>query len=144
MKILLKAALIAISLLIGIGKQGHAHINQSPPDTLHLAKPDQENNDSIEYELIILDARFDSWFVKTMRPPGFYTQSYLENWNRILTDQWNALIPTGGRRSCLPETYLNYDTRIDYGMELNHKLFYYFRYIQEVCQPFDMYPGVWN
>lgn len=144
MKTLFKTALVVFTLLAGIGKQGQALISQAPPDTLHLAKPDPENNDTIEYELIILDPGFDAWFVKTMRPAGFYSQSYLENWNRILTDQWNALIPAGSRRSCLPETYLNYDTRIDYGIELNHKLFYYFRYIQEVCQPFGMYPGVWN
>lgn len=140
----LKTALIVCIILIGIGKQGQALITHSPPDTLDFAKPDQENNDTIEYELIILDPGFDAWFVKTMRPQGFYSQAYLENWNRILTDQWNALIPTGGRRSCLPETYLNYDTRIDYGIKLNHKLFYYFRYVQETCRPFDMSPGVWN
>ena len=141
----LQKALIVFIILIGIGKQGQALFNQSPPDTLHFVKTDQESNDTIEYRLIILDPGFDTWFARTKNPQSFYHEPYLENWNRTLAGQWNALITAGGgRRSCLPETYLNYDSRVDYGMELNHKLFYYFRFVQEKCRPFTVYPGSWN
>jgi hypothetical protein len=113
----------------------------SPPDTLQLANP--EPNDTLEYELLIFDARFETWFQRNRQPMDFYHEGYLENWNEQLARQWNALIPGTRRPQCIPETYLNYDPTADYGKELNYRLFYYFRYVHEQCRPFSHVPSRW-
>ncbi|TVR40054.1 MAG: hypothetical protein EA394_08860 [Bacteroidia bacterium] len=112
-------------------------------DTLNLKEAVVEENDTIEYELIIFDPRFSHWYVRESRPIGHYNQSYLERWNKILTDQWNQLYHTSRRRDCVPEVYLEYDPDIDYGMKFNHQLFYYFKYMHERCRLFRSKPGGW-
>ncbi|MFW5778288.1 MAG: DUF6146 family protein, partial [Bacteroidota bacterium] len=99
----------------------------SPPDTLDLENT--HANDSTEYELIIMDPGFNTWFYANSMPKSFYEQSYLESWNERLVIQWNNALMSGGRFNCQPETYLDYDSQIDYGKELNYQLFYYFFYM---------------
>jgi hypothetical protein len=113
----------------------------SPPDTLKFESSDDA--DETEYELIIFDPGFDRWFARNSRPQGFYELTYLENWNRQLAQQWNTKLGTSRRWDCAPQTYLDYDPRIDYGKELNYKLFFYFRYMHEKCRIFDQTPGEW-
>ena len=114
-----------------------------PPDTLRFEN-NAEDNDSIEYELIVLDPEFDSWFLSVQKGEWYYSQSYLESWNRQLVSQWNSQVGFRSRRGCIPEIYIHYDSNIDYGKPLNHKLFYYFRFVQERCSPFSVYPGAWR
>lgn len=115
----------------------------APPDTLHVKTPVAEG-DTIEYQLLIVDPAFESWFLTRGRPESFYSLEYLENWNRLLVSQWNARISRPGRPGCMPLNYLNYDSGISYGLTLNHKLFYYFRYMHERCRIFDQHPGIWR
>lgn len=119
-----------------------SEMSVSPPDTLNFESSD--DGDETEYELIILDSGFDSWFARNSRPMNFYDLSYLENWNRQLAQQWNTKLGTSRRWDCAPQTYLDYDPRIDYGKELNYKLFFYFRYMHEKCRLFDQTPGGWR
>jgi hypothetical protein len=115
----------------------------NPPDTLKF-EPVDESKDSVEYELIIFDPAFDSWFFKNRRPIDFFEQSYLESWNSQLVPQWNGAIVSTRNRDCMPATYLDYRPEIDYGKELNYKLFYYFMYIQQSCRIFSHFPRVWQ
>jgi hypothetical protein len=116
----------------------------APPDTLHFEPTRAPNGDTLEYELIIFDPHFDSWFMQNRQPMGFYEQSYLESWNAQLVTQWNHTLPSASFRSCAPTTYLDYRPNIDYGKELNYKLFYYFRYIHQQCRIFSHFPGPWR
>lgn len=112
-------------------------------DTLHLEKLAPEAGDTVEYELIIFDPGFQTWFVRVRQHEEMYSQEYLESWNMQLVTQWNNLLGRRGRPDCMPETYLNYDPRIDYGKTLNYQLFYYFRYMQERCRIFTNFPQRW-
>jgi len=112
----------------------------APVDTLRF-EPSTEISDTLEYELIIIDPDFDSWFLRNSRPIGFYNEQFLESWNQQLVSQWNNAIFTHRNRDCRPTTYLDYDPDIDYGVELNHKLFYYFKFMQERCRIFLTFPG---
>ncbi len=114
----------------------------SPPDTLDLEN--SHSSDSTEYELIIMDPGFNVWFYANAMPESFYEQSYLENWNERLVIQWNNALMTGGRFNCQPETYLDYDSNIDYGKKLNYELFYYFFYMHRQCGIFSNVPGRWR
>jgi hypothetical protein len=89
-----------------------------------------EVTDSIEYALIILDPGFETWFLTHARPMWYHSQSYLESWNRQFVAAWNSKAMTGRNRRYF-ETFIDYQPHIDYGLELNHKLFYYFQYVEK-------------
>jgi hypothetical protein len=86
--------------------------------------------DSTEYALIILDPGFETWFLTQARPMWYHSQSYLESWNRQYVTAWNSKAMSG-RNSRYFETFIDYQPHVDYGLELNHKLFYYFQYVEK-------------
>jgi hypothetical protein len=104
----------------------------------------EQESDSTEYEVVIFDPEFDRWFATNSRPISFYDESYLKSWNERLVQQWNSFSPSVGRIDCRPMSYLDYDSSIDYGKELNYKLFYYFRFMHERCRIFNSRPGEWR
>jgi hypothetical protein len=94
-------------------------------DTVRIA------NEELEYEIIIIEPGFHSWMLGRAKPEGYYSQSYLETRNRIWVVEWNQRVIQPGRFN--PNLYLmqiDYDPRIDYGYEVNYKLYYYFVYFQ--------------
>ena len=103
-------------------------INTEPKlesDTIRIA------NEEIEYEVLIIDGGFTSWFNSRARPRSFYTQSFLEARNRIWVLEWNrrAYLPTV-YNSNLYEMPINYDSTIDYGFEVNYMIYNYLTYFQ--------------
>lgn len=88
-------------------------------------------NDEIEYEVIIIDAGFQSWFNSYARPRNFYSQSYLEARNNVWVLEWN-------RRARLPMQYnpnlyemeINYNASTNYGYEVNYMIYNYLVYFQ--------------
>ena len=94
----------------------------------------QDNvSDSTEYEMIVMDPGFENWFTVNSKPDWYHSQSYYENWNRQYTHAWNAKINTFPHGHLL-STPINYEDNIDYGLEINHKLFYYFQYVERVLR----------
>jgi len=89
------------------------------------------SNEEIEYDVIIIDGGFTSWFNSYARPRNYYTQSYLEARNRIWVLEWN-------RRAMLPSQYnpnlyemtINYQAGTDYGFEVNYMIYNYLVYFQ--------------
>ncbi len=88
-------------------------------------------NDAIEYEIIIIEPGFNFWLNSTARPEGYYSQEYLESRNRLYVMEWNqrVLNPIQYGRD-LYLTRIDYDSRIDYGYEVNYILYNYFIYFQ--------------
>ena len=93
----------------------------------------EAENDSVSYELIVLDPGFENWFITNRKPSWFYSQNYYENWNERYVSAWNYG-HLGFRHRRLISCYIDYDPRIDYGVDLNHKLFYYFQYVENVLK----------
>lgn len=93
----------------------------------------EAGEDSTEYELIVLDPGFDSWYMLQDSPARYRSQQYYEGWNRQYVSEWNALARQPGRRSFF-NTIIGYEPSEDYGFELNHKLFYYFQYVENVLR----------
>ena len=100
-------------------------INRVETDTVRIA------NDELEYEIIIIEPGFESWLIGRAKPEGYYSQSFLENRNRLLVAEWNrrALQPLRYGAN-LYEMQIDYQAQIDYGYEVNYKLYYYFIYFQ--------------
>ena len=98
-------------------------------DTLKF-EAEYPDADSVEYELIVLDPGYDSYLI--MQPPmQYYSQQYYERWNWRYVTEWNARHMQALRYGDLYETYIDYRPEIDYGLELNYKLYYYFRFFEK-------------
>ena len=88
-------------------------------------------NKEIEYEVIIIDGGFTSWFNSYAKPKNYYSQSYLENRNRIWVIEWNrrAMLPFQ-YKSDLYEMTINYQSTINYGYDVNYMIYNYLVYFQ--------------
>ena len=87
-------------------------------------------NDSLEYEVIIMDSGFGSWLTSWAKPRGFYSESYLENKNQIYVSEWNSRAMQPQRYQNLYEMQINYDRNIHYGYEVNYLIYNYMIYFQ--------------
>ena len=95
---------------------------QEVSDTLRI------KSDKTEYEIIIIENGFNQWMVSNARPRGFYSQSYLESFNRRYIVIWNNLANQGLNNELVPFV-IPYEFHIDYGYEVNYMLFNYFQFI---------------
>ncbi len=94
-------------------------------DTVRIA------NDSLKYEVIIIDPGFNSWLQSRAYPRDYYSKSYLENKNREYVSEWNSRILQPLRYSpSLYEMSINYDYNVDYGYEVNYLIYNYMIYFQ--------------
>ncbi len=95
-------------------------------------KPVVIANDSLEYEIIIFDIGFNLYLNTIARPMGYYSQKFLENKNDIFVTNWNlrAMNPTRYDVSIYGNV-IDYDPNINYGLEVNYKLFNYFLFAQK-------------
>lgn len=89
-------------------------------------------NDSLEYEIIIIDPGFTAYLNSIAKPEGFYSQSYLENKNQLYVVNWNyrAQNPLQFNPN-IYENVIDYSPHINYGYEVNYKLFNYFEFAQQ-------------
>lgn len=98
-------------------------IANAEKDTVRIA------NDSLEYEIIIIEPGFNLFINSIAKPEGYYSQNFLENKNRFLVQEYNQRVRNPQRYN--PNLYLqeiNYDNTIDYGYEVNYLLYNYFVY----------------
>lgn len=91
----------------------------------------ETQEDSVEYELIVSDPGFETWYLLQNSPARYRSQEYYENWNQQYVSAWNYLATQPRKRSFF-EPIIGYEPGVDYGFELNHKLFYYFQYVEHV------------
>lgn len=89
-------------------------------------------NDSLEYEIIIIDIGFTAYLNSIAKPEGFYSQNYLENRNRIIVPIWNNRVNNPFNfNPNIYENIIDYNPHINYGYEVNYKLFNYFMFAQQ-------------
>ncbi|WP_428228832.1 DUF6146 family protein [Flavobacterium sp.] len=94
-------------------------------DTVRIA------NDSLEYEVIIIDNGFSSWLASTALPRNYYSLSYLENKNYLYVTEWNNRVLQPQRYSPnLYEMTIDYRPDIHYGYEVNYLIYNYMIYFQ--------------
>ncbi len=89
--------------------------------------------DSTEYELVTFDTKFESWYLMHNSAALTRSQSYYENWNRQYLAAWNYNA-THPSKSNFFDPITGYEPEVDYGIEINHKLFYYFQYVENVLK----------
>lgn len=89
-------------------------------------------NDSLAYEITIIDPGFTYFLNAVAQPEGYYSQNYMESRNRAWVNTWNirARNPMQFNAS-IYENIIDYQPNIDYGYEVNYKLFNYFLFAQQ-------------
>ncbi len=94
-------------------------------DTLRIA------NDSLEYEILIIEPGFNSWLA-TQRPRGFYEQFWLENRNIISVIEYNNRVLNSTQFD--PNLYIqqiDYTRDVNYGYEVNYLLYNWFEFFEQ-------------
>ena len=88
-------------------------------------------NDSLAYQIIIIDQGFNLYLNTTAKPIGFYSQSYLENKNIFDVNTWNARVNNPFTYSpSIYENNITYNAHVNFGYDVNYKLFNYFQFAQ--------------
>lgn len=88
-------------------------------------------NDSLEYEIIIFDIGYETYLKSIAKPEWYYSQQYLENKNQFYVTEWNIRVNNPFKFN--PDIYENridYDFNTNYGLEVNYKLYNYFKFVE--------------
>lgn len=110
---------------LSITDQERKAFESTEGDTVRIA------NEETAYEIIIIDPGFYTWLNSIARPEGYYSQSFLENRNILMVMEWNRrVLQPSIFNPNLYELQINYENNIDYGYEVNYKLYNYFIYFQ--------------
>jgi uncharacterized protein YceK len=95
-------------------------------DTVRIA------NDSLEYEVIIIDPGFSTWLASTAKPRNYYSLTSMEIKNTLWVSEWNRRVLEPHRYDPnLYEMRIDYDSNIHYGYEVNYLIYNYFLYFQQ-------------
>lgn len=98
--------------------------DQKSSDTLRIA------NDSLDYEILILEPGFDSWLV-TQPPKGYHSIEYLESKNYLYVLEYNNRVYDPRYPQNLYPQSIDYDPNVHYGIDVNYLLFNYFKYFEQ-------------
>ena len=110
---------------VEVSEKEQVVFNQSEEDTVKIQDAETQ------YEIIIIEPGFYTWLVSIARPEGYYSQHFLENRNYLYVMEYNRRVLQPLQFD--PDLYvlqIDYDPKIDYGYEVNYKLYNYFIYIQ--------------
>jgi len=97
-------------------------------------------NDSLEYEITIIDLGFNLFLNTVAHSRGFYSQEYMETRNQFFVTNWNIRARNPNQFNAnIYENVIDYQPNIDYGFEVNYLLYNYFMFAQ---QKYNMSLGV--
>jgi hypothetical protein len=85
--------------------------------------------DSSQYEILIIDPEFDQWYQRNYVPSKDRPVEYYRGRNIQAVARWNEFFTTGRYRNVV-ESIVDYHPEIDYGIEVNRKLYWYFDYVE--------------
>jgi len=128
----MKAYIIITTIIMGLflscnSSKNYGAIKNATPklesDTIKI------ENKALEYEIIIIDIGFSSWFNTFAKPRDYYSQSYLEARNKLWVIAFNNKTNNPMNRS-IYEWPIDYSNNVDYGYEVNYMLYNYLVYFQ--------------
>lgn len=111
--------------VIEISEQEKEIFNSTSKEPVAIA------SEKTEYEITIIEPGFNVWLQTIARPEGYYSQPFLESRNKILVTNWNIRVNQPLQfNSNLYQMRIDYSPHIDYGYEVNYKLYNYFIFFQ--------------
>ncbi|WP_457616556.1 DUF6146 family protein [Lutibacter sp.] len=88
-------------------------------------------NDSLEYEITIIDIGFKNYLNTIAKPMNFYSKTYYESKNKFYVSEWNRRVRNPSKYDpSIYENIIDYDFNVDYGLEVNYKLYNYFKFVE--------------
>lgn len=87
-------------------------------------------SDSTEYELIVLEQGFESWFITNTKPIWYHEENYYKQFNQLYTNEWNHRFRSIQYDRPYDEM-INYNNSTEYGKVLEHKLYWYFQFMMD-------------
>jgi hypothetical protein len=87
-------------------------------------------SDSTEYEITIIDPEFDNWYLMNFSAAKDYSNEFYRSRNLTAVINWNSYY-TRNRYHRVIEDYIYYENSTDYGIEVNRKLYWYFKYVED-------------
>lgn len=105
---------------------GTKNINQKTPKNEAVVRI---ANDTLQYEITIIDNGFLTYLNTIARPMNYYSLAYLESKNHYYVTEWNNRVRSNYKPN-LYENIIDYDYNIHYGLEVNYKLYNYFKFVE--------------
>ncbi|MBM6499924.1 DUF6146 family protein [Flavobacterium macrobrachii] len=108
-----------------IGTNSNDIASKKVSDTVKIA------NDSLEYEVIIIDPGFSSWINGRAFPRGYHSENFMKMKNIRYVTEWNIRAQNPYQYD--PNLYtmrIDYDQNVNYGYEVNYLIYNYFIYFQ--------------
>ncbi len=123
-----KLFFFAATLLVTINLSANIELPfnnlQQSPDSLNIIQAD-----SLEYDIIIIETGYDNWILTNAQPKWYYTNEYYRQKNQFYVIDWNSrVIQSMGRPPFEEQIFYNPNT--DYGLEVNYKLYWYFKFME--------------
>jgi cytochrome c biogenesis protein ResB len=88
-------------------------------------------NDSLQYEITIIDNGFNTYLHSIAKPINYYSKAYYETKNQFYVTEWNIRVQNPLRYDdTIYENKIDYDLNVDYGLEVNYKLYNYFKFVE--------------
>jgi uncharacterized protein YcfL len=87
------------------------------------------DNDSLQYELVVDEPGYDSWVATNSKPDWYHEKEYYRNWNILYITEFNYRVIQSNFGHPFDER-INYDPQTDYGLQLEYRLYWYFKYIE--------------
>lgn len=118
-------AVIGCNSTKDIGTNSNDIASRKVSDTVKIA------NDSLEYEVIIIDPGFSSWINGRAFPRGHHSENFMRLKNIQFITEWNIRVQNPYQYD--PNLYtmrIDYDQNVNYGYEVNYLIYNYFIYFQ--------------
>lgn len=104
-----------------------------------VSERDTAQADEPAYELIVTEPGYET-YLATQLPMEFHSENYYKLWNQQYVTEWNIRFRSGPRRD-LFENEIFYDPFIRYGIELEYRLYYFFRFFEDKYKVTLVYRG---
>jgi hypothetical protein len=101
-------------------------VKEASKTSATLAKNGQ---DTTEYQIVITDIGFDTWYLTHYSGVKDYSNEYYRFKDLVAVASWNDYYRTG-KYSRYIDSSIDYRPDIDYGIEVNRKLYWYFLYVK--------------
>jgi len=86
--------------------------------------------DSTEYDITIIDLEFDTWYLMNYSPAKDFSNDYYRTKNHFGVSNWNSYYDRGKYQRVV-ENHIFYNYQVDYGIEVNRKLYWYFKFVED-------------
>ncbi len=125
------ATLLILGLFVVSCNSSKSTVKRASSNTTAVQDTVRIANDSLEYEILIIEPGFNSWLASTAKPEGYHSLAYMVNRNIQYVMEWNQRVLQPQRYNPnLYELQIDYQPNVDYGYEVNYKLYNYFIFFQ--------------